>query len=66
MEWIKSALATILEHGDFVAQVLSVVCFVGVFYVIEQVAPTVTLKHKLIIFVLIMGFDQGDTFWTIF
>ena len=59
MEWIKSMLATFLEYGDFVAQVLVILCFTGVFYVLEQVAPTVTLKHKLIIFVLIMGLQ----FW---
>lgn len=66
MEWIKSVLAWLLQHGEFVAQVFSIVCFLGVFYFLGQIVPEITFKQKLIIFALIIGYgfwqSVGDSF----
>ena len=62
MEWIKSVLAWLLQHGDFVAQILAITCLFGVLYVIEQVAPAVTFKTKLIVYGLIIGYGFCEVY----
>ena len=66
MEWIKSVLAWLLQHGDFVAYVLSFICCLGVFHFLGQIVPEITFKQKLIIFALIIGYgfwqSVGDSF----
>lgn len=66
MEWIKSVLVWLLQHGEFVANVFSMICFLGVFYFLGQIVPEITFKQKLIIFALIIGYvfwqSVGDSF----
>ena len=61
MEWMKSVLAWLLQHGEFVADVLSFICFLGVFYLLDQIVPEITFKQKLAIFALIIGYGFWDT-----
>ena len=62
MEWIKSVLASLLQHGDFVMGLLSIACLLGVIYFLEQTFPEVTIKQKLIVFVLIIGYGFCEVF----
>ena len=59
MEWIKSVLAWLLQHGEFVAQVFSIVCFLGLLHFIDRNFPEATFKHYFIIFALVLGYS----FW---
>lgn len=59
MEWIKSVLNLILDHSEFLAQVLSIVCFFGLLHFIDRNFPEATFKHYFIIFALVLGYS----FW---
>lgn len=59
MEWIKSVLNLIFDHSEFLAQVLSIVCFFGLLHFIDRNFPEATFKHYFIIFALVLGYS----FW---